>query len=86
VNDGRTEAGSRIEHARDLMNGSGEVIDILKREMRDDAVEARIRKWKLCSIRDVRLDLGVGFLRGGDHRRRDVDADDIVAESLQFAG
>jgi hypothetical protein len=33
----------------------------------------------------VRLDLRIGLARGGEHRRRCVDADDVVAERLQVA-
>jgi hypothetical protein len=48
-------------------------------------VEGAVPEGKVGGVREVRLELGIGLARGGEHRRRGVDCDHGVPERLQVA-
>jgi len=81
-----TEPPLRLQYTCCLADSLGEIVDVLERQVRDDAVELSVREWKCCSIRNVCLDLRVGGSRGRDHGRRDIYTHNVVAQRLEVAG
>src|SRR5438876_11798787 len=50
VHDCDTEAAAGLKNAARLTNSSNEIVDVLKRQVRDHAIERSIGKWKLRRI------------------------------------
>ena len=86
MHDRHTEPAVGLQYTCCLADSLGEIVNILERQVRDDAVKLSVSEWKCCGIRNVCLDLRVGASRGRDHRRRDIYPDDIVAQRLEIAG
>jgi hypothetical protein len=85
VDDGDAESAAPLEHPSGFSNRALEVVDVLERHERDHEIEGGVLEHQVRSVAQVHRDLGIRLLRGSDHRRRAVHADDLVAELLQVA-
>src|SRR5205823_3276372 len=83
MHDCEAEAAARFEDALDFANCATQIVYILERHERDDAVERAVRKRQRRRIGQVCLDLWFSALCGFQHRRGNVDANNVMTQGLQ---
>ncbi len=67
VDDGDAQPTAGLENARCLSSSPVEIVGVLERHERDDAVERGLGKGQLSGVGEMRFELGVRLACGGEH-------------------